>query len=89
MKRIFALMLAGLLMLSLCACTNSSNGTGTILAMGIIPGTMTYSVENGVFNLTVSMLGQTESGTGYIKCAGDKLYIMNVKKEIEILTKQG
>lgn len=69
--------------------TFNSDGTGTILAMGIIPGTMTYSVENGVFNLTVSMLGDTESGTGYIKRVGDKLYIKNHKDEVQELVKQG
>lgn len=69
--------------------TFNADGTGTILAMGIIPGTMTYSVENGVLNLTVSMLGDTESGTGYVQRAGDKLYIRNMKDQIEVLTKQG
>ena len=68
--------------------TFNADGTGTILAMGIIPGTMTYSVENGVLNLTVSMLGDTESGTGYVKRAGDKLYVYNIDKELEILTRQ-
>lgn len=68
--------------------TFNADGTGTILAMGIIPGTMTYSVENGVLNLTVSMLGDTESGTGYVKRAGDKLLIRNIDDEIEILTRQ-
>lgn len=68
--------------------TFNADGTGTILAMGIIPGTMTYSVENGVLNLTVSMLGDTESGTGYVKRAGDKLYVYNMDKEVEILTRQ-
>lgn len=68
--------------------TFNADGTGTILAMGIIPGTMTYSVENGVLNLTVSMLGDTESGTGYVKRAGDKLYVYNMDKEVEVLTRQ-
>lgn len=68
--------------------TFNADGTGTILAMGIIPGTMTYSVENGVLNLTVSMLGDTESGTGFVKRAGDKLYVYNIDKELEILTRQ-
>lgn len=68
--------------------TFNADGTGTILAMGIIPGTMTYSVEDGVLNLTVSMLGDTESGTGYVDRVGDKLFVMNVKGDIEILTKQ-
>jgi len=68
--------------------TFNADGTGTILAMGIISGTMTYSVENGVLNLTVSMLGDTESGTGYGKRAGDKLLIRNIDDEIEILTRQ-
>ena len=49
---------------------------------------VTYRVENGVLNLTVSMLGDTESGTGYVKRAGDKLLIRNIDDEIEILTRQ-
>ena len=69
--------------------TFNADGTGTILAMGIIPGTMTYSVENGVLNLTVSMLGDTESGTGYVKRVGDTLYVQNLKGEIQALTRQG
>lgn len=69
--------------------TFNADGTGTILAMGIIPGTMTYSVDNGVFNLTVSMLGDTESGTGYIKRIGDKLLVMNHKGEVQTLIKTG
>jgi len=68
--------------------TFNADGTGTILAMGIIPGTMTYSVENSVLNLTVSMLGDTESGTGYVLRAGDKLLVRNIDDEIEILTRQ-
>lgn len=68
--------------------TFNADGTGTILAMGIIPGTMTYSVENGVLNLTVSMLGDTESGTGYVKRAGDKLLVKNLDDEVQILTRQ-
>ncbi len=69
--------------------TFNADGTGTILAMGIIPGTMTYSVENGVLNLTVSMLGDTESGTGYVERVGDYLYVWNMDKELEILSRQG
>ena len=49
---------------------------------------MTYSVENGVLNLTVSMLGDTESGTGYVKRAGDKLLVKNLDDEVQILTRQ-
>ncbi len=69
--------------------TFNADGTGTILAMGIIPGTMTYSVEDGVLNLTVSMLGDTESGTGYVKRVGDTLYVQNLKGEVQALTRQG
>lgn len=68
--------------------TFNADGTGTILAMGIFPGTMTYSVENGVLNLIVSMLGDTESGTGYVKRVGDILYVKNLKGEILALTRQ-
>lgn len=69
--------------------TFNADGTGTILAMGMIPGTMTYSVDNGVLNLTVSMLGDTESGTGYVKRIGDKLLVKNQKGEVQTLVKQG
>lgn len=69
--------------------TFNADGTGTILAMGIIPGTMTYSVENGVLNLTVSMLGDSDSGTGYVKRVGDTLYVQNLKGEVQALTRQG
>lgn len=69
--------------------TFNADGTGTILAMGIIPGTMTYSVDNGVLNLTVSMLGDTESGTGYVERVGDTLFVWNMDEEVEILSKVG
>lgn len=69
--------------------TFNADGTGTILAMGIFPGTMTYSVENGVLNLTVSMLGDTESGTGYVKRIGDTLCVQNLDGERQLLTRQG
>ncbi|MBQ8796075.1 MAG: hypothetical protein IJZ54_06600 [Clostridia bacterium] len=69
--------------------TFNADGTGTILAMGIFPGTMTYSVDNGVLNLTVSMLGDTESGTGYVERVGDTLFVWNMDEEVEILSKVG
>lgn len=69
--------------------TFNADGTGSVLAMGIFPGTLTYTCENGRLSLTVTMFGETESGTGYVMRVGDTLYVRNHKDETLVLTRQG
>ncbi|MBQ9742211.1 MAG: hypothetical protein IJV88_00860 [Ruminococcus sp.] len=69
--------------------TFNGDGTGTVVAMGFIPGTLTYTCTDGVLNLTVSMLGEVESGTGYVKRVGDILYVQNMNGDILPLSKIG
>lgn len=60
--------------------TFNADGTGTCTAL-IFMGTLTWSLDGHRLDLTVSMLGDTDSGTGYVTIVGDVMYLVNQKGE--------
>lgn len=67
--------------------TFNADGTGTVTAL-IFPGTLTWSLEGNRLDLTISMLGDTESGSAYITLLGDVMYLENHKGELYALSRQ-
>jgi hypothetical protein len=66
--------------------TFNVDGTGTCTAL-IFTGTMKWSLDGHRLDLTVSMLGDTDSGTGYVTIIGDVMYLVNQKGERYALTR--
>jgi hypothetical protein len=48
---------------------------------------MKWSLDGHRLDLTVSMLGDTDSGTGYVTIIGDVMYLVNQKGERYALTR--
>ncbi len=67
--------------------TFNADGTGTVTAL-FFPGTLTWSLDGNRLDLTISMLGDTESGSAYITLLGDVMYLENHKGELYSLTRQ-
>ncbi len=68
--------------------TFNADGTGTVIA-GIFPGTFTYTYDGYRLDLTITMLGQTKSGTGFCTIMGDTCYLENLDGEVYPLARQG
>ncbi|MGN0453226.1 MAG: hypothetical protein ACI4GZ_05435 [Ruminococcus sp.] len=66
--------------------TFNADGTGQIVAMGIIPISMTYTYENNYLSMTISFMGAIDSGGGQTYMLGDTMYI-DVDGEIATMTR--
>lgn len=66
--------------------TFNEDGTGTCFAL-IFPGTLKWKLTGHRLDLTISMIGDTESGTGYVTIVGDVMYLVNHKGERYALTR--
>ena len=67
--------------------TFNEDGTGTCTAL-IFVGTLKWSLNGHRLDLTVSMLGDTDSGTGYVTIVGDVMYLVNQKGERYALSRK-
>lgn len=67
--------------------TFNEDGTGTCTAL-IFTGTLKWSLNGHRLDLTVSMLGDTDSGTGYVTIVGDVMYLVNQKGERYALSRK-
>ncbi|MBE6734869.1 MAG: hypothetical protein E7563_05975 [Ruminococcaceae bacterium] len=68
--------------------TFNADGTGTVTAL-FFTGTLTWSLTGNRLDLTISMLGDTESGSCYVTTLGDVMYLENFKGELFALSKAG
>lgn len=66
--------------------TFNADGTGQIVAMGLIPISMTYTYENNYLSMTISFMGAIDSGGGLTYMLGDTMYI-DVYGETAIMTR--
>ena len=66
--------------------TFNADGTGTCTAL-IFTGTLKWKLTGNRLDLTISMIGDTDSGTGYVTIVGDVMYLVNHKGERYALTR--
>ena len=66
--------------------TFNEDGTGTCTAL-IFTGTLKWKLTGSRLDLTISMIGDTDSGTGYVTIVGDVMYLVNHKGERYALTR--
>lgn len=68
----------------------NEDGTGIVKTMGKLEFPLTYTFKNNVLTLSVTALGETETGSGYAQIIGDVLYITDSEDGgIVALTRQG
>ncbi len=69
--------------------TFNEDGTGQVTTMGKLTFPLTYTFKNNVLTLSVTALGETETGSGYAQIIGNVLYVANDDGEIQALSRQG
>ncbi len=66
--------------------TFNADGTGTVTAL-FFTGTLTWSLSGNKLDITVSMLGDVDSGTAYVTLLGDTLYLENLDGKVYPMAK--
>ncbi len=67
--------------------TFNADGTGTVTAL-FFTGTLTWSLDGNKLDLTVSMLGDVDSGTAYVTLMGDTLCLENLDGDVFPMARQ-